>query len=368
MSSFAWACAPVALDNVTPGQIVDWNTYQISQNITIGVLRNPTEERCFLDFCHGLGWEGNPDLAGIGARSHDVAPADMVHNDQPQVFAAYLIQAIFTMGFLMTYLFRSLINLNLKRKGQPPLHSWKRLDECLAIFWISSFCFSLCILIASLSITYLSNNSQHAVYFSFFGSMFSVAVLGILWPWYQSRCTHPRLALTGFSLLFTLIAAISASYYNRDASWGTAFELSCFFRVCLGYFVQVRNDTSDLIGDKYAENEWGFGQILAVIAWIPTCVEFVKIWTWEYINTHIAPRIRSFLRLQPDSRSSGPSDNFEEVVRAALRDIELETTGGAAVTTPISPAMDIEAGTQSPVSIPQQPNGVSQQPSSNVPI
>ncbi|KAK4209665.1 hypothetical protein QBC37DRAFT_263149, partial [Rhypophila decipiens] len=319
ISSFARVCSPVPLVNVSHGQIVDWVIYQISQNITISVLLDPTQEHRFQEFCQRLGWEGNPDLSGIG------------------VFAAYMIQAIFTMGFLIAYMSRSLIDRRRRAKSRPPLPAWKRLDKCLGIFWISSLYFSLCIVIASISITYLSKNLEHAVYFSFFGSIFSVGVLGTLWPWYQSRCTHPHLALTGFSVFFIHIAAISATSFSQKPSWETHFELSCFYEilrrsaaryllltpiltvsfavvgwgscfwyerlvrkqqqpvfarwargamsltsfillwVCLGYFVQLRTETSNLIGSSYAENEWGFGQILAVIAWIPTCAEFVKV-------------------------------------------------------------------------------------------
>ncbi|KAM7215152.1 hypothetical protein V8F06_009470 [Rhypophila decipiens] len=339
ISSFAWACSPVPLINVTRGQIVDWDIYQ---DITLSVLMNRTEEACFRDFCQHLEWEGNSDLAGIG------------------VFAAYVIQTVLTMVFLITYLCQTVNDRKSgrRRKNQQPATTWKFLDQCLGIFWISSFYFSLCMLVASLSITYLSNNPQHAVYFSFLGSTFSVTVLGTLWPWYQSRCTHPHLALTGFSLLSTLVAAISFSYSFRRTTWETRFELSCFYEiakhskvsqlltvpittlcalgiwlgfcfwferlvikpqrslvgrlargivsvtsfillwVCLAYFVQLRNATSYLIGSSYAENEWGFGQIPAVVAWIPTFAEFIKAWTCELspiLPLHSATSIRDLV-------------------------------------------------------------------------
>ncbi|KAM7209415.1 hypothetical protein V8F06_014877 [Rhypophila decipiens] len=385
ISSFAWACSPVPLVNVSRGQIVDWDIYQMTRNISsLDDLTNRTKEACFGDFCQHLKGEGNPDLAGIG------------------VFAAYVMQAIFTMGFLITYLSRSLIDWRRRGKCRPSLPAWKRLDKCLGIFWNSSFYFSLCILIASLSITYLSNNSEHAVYFSFFGSIISVGVLGTLWPWYQSRCTHPHLALTGFSVLFILIAAISASSFSQKPSWETPFELWCFYEilqrstaryllltpiltvssmvvwwgstfwyerlvrkrqqpfiarwargamsltsfillwVCLGYFIQLRTETSNLIGNSYAENEWGFGQILAVIAWIPTCAEFAKVFTWDYIDTRIAPKIRSLLRLQ--AASSKPNTSTEYGTGEPLQDIEVQKPDGTLVTTTTTEIPDSEAG------------------------
>jgi hypothetical protein len=48
--------------------------------------------------------------------------------------------------------------------------------------------------------------------------------------------------------------------------------------VTLYFIVRIRSEVADLVGDEYAENEWGFGQILALMAWLPTIVDVMCIW------------------------------------------------------------------------------------------
>lgn len=45
----------------------------------------------------------------------------------------------------------------------------------------------------------------------------------------------------------------------------------------LFYFIHLRTRTAGLAGDSYSENEWGFGQILALVAMMPLFVQFFAI-------------------------------------------------------------------------------------------
>lgn len=51
------------------------------------------------------------------------------------------------------------------------------------------------------------------------------------------------------------------------------------------YFLTIiRRDVNKLAGDSFSDNKWGFGQISAVLAWIPMLVEFGRIWRSPLID------------------------------------------------------------------------------------
>lgn len=50
--------------------------------------------------------------------------------------------------------------------------------------------------------------------------------------------------------------------------------------VAFGVLWMLRTEMSGLTGESYQENEWGFGQIVAVVAWLPTAVDIV----WEMVK------------------------------------------------------------------------------------
>lgn len=43
-------------------------------------------------------------------------------------------------------------------------------------------------------------------------------------------------------------------------------------------FIATRRGVNELAGGSLSDNEWGFGQITAVLAWIPMLVEFARVW------------------------------------------------------------------------------------------
>lgn len=45
----------------------------------------------------------------------------------------------------------------------------------------------------------------------------------------------------------------------------------------LGFFMYLRQKVAALAGDSYKENEWGFGQVVAVVAWVPLLGQFSGI-------------------------------------------------------------------------------------------
>ncbi|KAK4217480.1 hypothetical protein QBC37DRAFT_46396 [Rhypophila decipiens] len=412
---FARECSPVSLENVTSGEIVDWDIWvSNTKNINVVDLWNRTLENqtCLQSYCRRLQWEGDPDLSGIG------------------VLVAYLIQAVLAMIFLFVYLYRDArdkrrrIKSRHKKRGLtmmaadletnaghrylgaqeledaagddnetlvtisdttnptatpnpsepdvPPSGTGNqstmitRFHESLVFFWLSSFYFALAMAVAAVAVTVMSQNSEHAVFFSFLGTLFSASVLSLLWPWYSRHTRHPHLAVAGLSIPYLLVLAITILWLYLKPGWGSisSFELNCFSAlpsrgragdlvflpimlavivgayaaafwiariiwreplgafvrvmraflclasfillwVSLGFFVQLRSEMLLFVGQGYSENEWGFGQILAVAAWIPTLVEFARIWGWDTVIGAMAPRVRKLLRLRsPDNHST----------------------------------------------------------------
>ncbi|KAH6661532.1 hypothetical protein F5X68DRAFT_252896 [Plectosphaerella plurivora] len=51
-----------------------------------------------------------------------------------------------------------------------------------------------------------------------------------------------------------------------------------FMWTTLGVFVRLRAEIADRAGDSIEEGKWGFGQILALITWVPTALDFVVVW------------------------------------------------------------------------------------------
>ncbi|KAK0622688.1 hypothetical protein B0T14DRAFT_553051 [Immersiella caudata] len=327
---FARSCAPISLATVTPGEIYDWVVNMSSENgMTYLELTNATRKYCLKEYCQSLKWEGNPDLSGIGVFT--------------AYFFQAALTALFLLAYLYRDLRHRMTKERAREGTTLPLrspHAQAPLDRCLEIFWVSSFYFGLGMTIAAVSITFIEEASEHTVFFSLLGTLASTSVLANLWPWYYRNCAHPHLAMIGLCLLCALLTVVGEAYVYMSSHWGNSFERNCFYRlpargkvmgllffsrsvgwlvlvytvllwcakrflgwqlatlkswlryivslaaflllwISLGLFVQLRSEMTDYVEDSYAENDWGFGQILAVVAWLPTAVEFFRVWACE---------------------------------------------------------------------------------------
>ena len=47
-------------------------------------------------------------------------------------------------------------------------------------------------------------------------------------------------------------------------------------------FALYRHRLAKFAGSSYVEDEWGFGQILAVLTWVPTIVDFLVVWKGSF--------------------------------------------------------------------------------------
>lgn len=200
--------------------------------------------------------------------------------------------------------------------------------------------FGLTLTVTGVIVSQLVNRSQHTVVFSFLGSLLCTSVLFVLWPWHRRPRSHIVLAEIFMVLMLALLTALAFTY-STGVDWdnaNTAFELCCLrympsmgkistlmlatgsiviiflafeigwkvYRILrkaetpsnshirdviysfigfillwlsLGFFVQARSEMGDFVlSDEFAENSWGVGQLLAVLAWLPTFMEFGKAW------------------------------------------------------------------------------------------
>lgn len=58
-----------------------------------------------------------------------------------------------------------------------------------------------------------------------------------------------------------------------------SFGLAC---AALWFFMHLRQRVETLAGDSYADNEWGFGQFVAIVAWFPLMAQIFMIFFREF--------------------------------------------------------------------------------------
>ncbi|KAK3947297.1 hypothetical protein QBC32DRAFT_374397 [Pseudoneurospora amorphoporcata] len=314
------ASTPPDVSNVTYGQAIEWFIYQNKSdpNGTLSLLedlRDSESKECHIAFCNNLQWEGNPDLSGIG------------------VYIVYLLQIAVTVVFLLAHIGfyiqdRLYSRRHPERAGKPPPSTIRKaVDQCLEAFWISTYIFTFALDIASLSLNVVNRGpgSVYSGYVSFLGVLISVASLICLYPWFPGRRKYPLLTFASISILFVFMAITSFIFFTLEhqlsyfeefclkkdcrsthhiehllrvtpwvvagitACWGiiasvihtlggllvtASFGVMC---TALFYFIHLRARTAGLAGPSYSENEWGFGQILALVAMMPLFVQFFAI-------------------------------------------------------------------------------------------
>lgn len=310
---------------------------------------------------------------------------------ETQIDIAFIIQAIFATIFLLIYIgfqisdtiyFRKHLEqgdykrlnpdtftqqpLTDKGTSKEPTQSMeisdlrRAFDDCLELFWSTSYVFALTLGIAALTfnVVYRSEGHIYSGYFGYLGAVHSVAVLLCLWPWFPGRTKYPVLTFSGLVALLLLVTGVSITFFSETKSpknkttfesvcleggqsthyvqglvkytpyatlaliifWGASLfvirrirlsfvskksdlditntnrtTLSLYLAVTgvlggflvlsslaivwvfLVFFMYLRNKVRKLSGPSYAEDEWGFGQVVAVVAWLPLLGQFSAI-------------------------------------------------------------------------------------------
>jgi hypothetical protein len=73
----------------------------------------------------------------------------------------------------------------------------------------------------------------------------------------------------------------------------------------LGVFVLLRQEIADLAGDSIEEGKWGFGQILALITWVPTALDFIVVWWSEYLFSSLDEDMLTILQTREMAWTTG---------------------------------------------------------------
>ncbi|KAJ4386914.1 hypothetical protein N0V85_007921 [Neurospora sp. IMI 360204] len=190
-------------------------------------------------------------------------------------------------------------------------HLRRAFDDCLELFWSTCYVFAFTLVIAALTfnVVYRSKGHIYSGYFGYLGAVHCVAVLLCLWPWFPGRTKYPVLTFSGLVALLLLVTGVSINFFSETKSpenkttfesiSRTAFSLYLAVTGVLGGFLvlsslttivwvflvflmYLRNKGRKLFGPSYAEDEWGFGQVVAVVAWMPLLGQFSAIVVPKY--------------------------------------------------------------------------------------
>ncbi|EGO55139.1 hypothetical protein NEUTE1DRAFT_85234 [Neurospora tetrasperma FGSC 2508] len=106
------------------------------------------------------------------------------------------------------------------------------------------------------------------------GTPYAVLALIVLWggSLLVIRIRTPKMTDKGNDTVLTLYLVLTGIF-------GGFLVLTSFVLVwlSLGFFHSLRQHAENLSGLSYAENEWGFGQVAAIVAWVPVFGQFSAI-------------------------------------------------------------------------------------------
>ncbi|KAK3388589.1 hypothetical protein B0T20DRAFT_364733 [Sordaria brevicollis] len=113
----------------------------------------------------------------------------------------------------------------------------------------------------------------------------------------------------------------------------------------LAFFTYLRQKVGKLAGDSYRENEWGFGQVVAVVAWVPLLGQFLAILICGLGKLFLVDGAKDLLQPVPKHQRGGARVLAEALRKRHSARQQHESTQAEAV--PLSPNQtnthDVEA-------------------------
>ncbi|CAN9309954.1 unnamed protein product [Alternaria alternata] len=268
-------------------------------------VRDYVSTVCGADACRILGWDGSPDLAGVG------------------MLATYIIQAILVTIYLLSIL--------ISRRERKP----NKLPEFLS----ASSIFATSLLLASIVQKGPSSSTRSLLMFIIpLNSVLPVLILQLAaWDMFRrskgklmwwvvidilvgvnygrilnwdagtsvtdgddsclDRSSFDPIVVFAFIIagilifcisIYLLISLISLirqrppffERFPRMIRWSTLSAAFCIMWVFISWFVFLTLQIRNRAGQKNKDNEWTFGQVLALATWVPFMTEFAYIW-WE---------------------------------------------------------------------------------------
>ncbi|KAM7211992.1 hypothetical protein V8F06_012621 [Rhypophila decipiens] len=200
------------------------------------------------------------------------------------------------------------------------------------------------------------------------GVIYWICLHNVLLPllgWILRELTRP---------LFRKLADILRVGPRRLGTLSAAIVLSIFFLVCVKPLVQslfeTREHIRSLAGESYEDNDWGFGQVTAVMTWVPVFQETgIAIF---YTLRHYASQRKSMRRHHDAAEES--SESLELLPSGQNSDYaENEGPGGTATPSvspedsesysePVTKSTDMPSRTPGTTSSQARPNAATLQP------
>ncbi|KAJ4400828.1 hypothetical protein N0V85_005665 [Neurospora sp. IMI 360204] len=238
LDNFIWYCTDENFPNYTLGQAADWFTNNANERSRLDHLVNHTINACPTEFCKSLIWEGNPDVSGIG------------------VNVAFVVQTVLASLFLLFYIgfyITDVVHLNSEqaypeqgnRSPADSQHDTPQQHEQTT---------------AHKPTKLLDPNAVFALILFWGGSLLVIRIL------------TPKMTDQGKHTVLTLYLVLTGIF-------GGFLVLTSLILVwlSLGFFMYLRQRVAGLSGPSYKENEWGFSQVAAVVAWVPFLGQFSVI-------------------------------------------------------------------------------------------
>ena len=343
----ARAVAPTPFRNISGGAIVDWvdGLNFTAENTTTAL--DWIFFNCTVTFCRSQGWQGNPDLVGIG------------------VFLSYIIEVALATCFFLAESVGRLVRRRQTNAANPSHGARLRtaLRSSFGFFWNTAVMFHISVTTATIVST-LQDTSAYNRYLARASMCITLFIPILTWPFQASNNRKPRRSFAThwywyitIGAVFFLTWAILVVMHVRVAEGDKGvFETACFrppigvpdpgveswtltiLDACIvftglyetawlsewskrkfrrlppglrtdasvrrgkivaltiwgGLFAfliytslvniaLIRISTSELAGPSWQENKWGFGQVVAVTAWLPTIFDFALVYFSELL-------------------------------------------------------------------------------------
>ncbi|KAK3347528.1 hypothetical protein B0H65DRAFT_507598 [Neurospora tetraspora] len=325
--------APGLLDHVSNGQIIDWYFYRtLNAENDIGWMYLGIAFRCFNEFCNGLTWEGNPDISGIGVNIAFFIQAALTAVFL-LIYVSFYIAETHHIRKNPAQANRKVTSLWRKAADDCLEVFWSTCYVFALTLAVGTLCFNviyhspghvysgyfgylgtvLSVAVLVCLWTWFPGRYRYPV-LTFRAMTFLKEVKSDDKTIFERACLETRFDLKNVPdwehLDQALVPAQSTTYVQNFVMytpygtlalfvlWGGAFSfilvrrnkitywklykiitgilggllVICSFAlvwIALGFFFHLRTKVESLAGPSYAENEWGFGQIVAIVAWGP---------------------------------------------------------------------------------------------------
>ncbi|KAK3391381.1 hypothetical protein B0T20DRAFT_396870 [Sordaria brevicollis] len=288
--NFVSSCTPpeITIDywTVTEGQIVDWFLREGDDDSLMSLIDH-TRNESFFEFCKSLTWRGNPDVSGIGVSDTIYFLDHFEKGDYEQLKPGNGTS-------------EHPIACN---PSEEPTQSMKisdlrkAFDDCLELFC----------------------------------AVHSIAVLLCLWPWFPGRTKYPVLTFSGLVVLLLLVTGVSITFFSETKSPEnkTTFESLAICHSTYSLEFRLRKTDLDItkisrgalslylavtgvLGPKalwtiICQDEWRFGQVVAVVAWIPLLGQFSAIVVRKlFANQYLTDHARKWFEPVPEHQRRTP--------------------------------------------------------------